>query len=116
METRANPLIQVKLVGLTGWESGVDEILVAEAASFGGRFSSFFSPSSPFGSPCLGAELSPMVGPSLGSPVPGLKPLRLMLQDGRMVDLMGKAPIGNELGLRQWGWRTIMTQGTVGLQ
>lgn len=85
-------------------------------ASFEGRFSSFFSPSSPFGSPCLGAELSPMVGPSLGSPVLGLKPLRLMLQDGRMVDLMGKAPIGNELGLRQWGWRTIMTQGTVGLQ
>lgn len=63
---------------------------MAEAAGFRGRFSSP-SPLSPSGFPFLEAECSAREGPSLGSLVLSLQPLRLLLQDGRMVNLMGSA-------------------------
>lgn len=65
----ADPLVQAKLQELMEWNSGVDEVLVAESS----RFSPPSSIPSPTGSSSLGTTCTARAGTSMGSPGLGLE-------------------------------------------
>ena len=84
--------------------SGVDEALMDEPTDFEGRPSSFpYSlPYTPVGLPFCGSAIAHLskVESSLCS---GSQPLRMLLQDGRLLDLMGSAEkgiLGRDLAVR----------------
>lgn len=82
--------------GLVKWVLKVNEALVVEATNFEGRFSSPPSPPSSIGSPICDIRLACQgeARPPLGTLDYGCRPLRMMLQDGRTLDLMGSATKG----------------------
>ena len=93
LEHLVNPLLKAAIQGLTEWVLGVDEAFVVEMIGFHPPASL----PSPTRSPIHVIELAcwGRVGPPLGTLDFGCLLLRMMLQDGRMLDFMGSAVMGS---------------------
>ena len=84
----------------------MDEALMAQAIGFKGRSPpsppSFLARSLAFD---VGSACHARVTPPLGTLIYSSRPLQMMLQDGRMLDLTGsveKCPSGKELVSKSW--------------
>ena len=95
LELFDDPLLKTEVQDPVEWILGANEAILNKATGFQGNYSSGLS-SSPIGLSILGdgAVGLTMADCPLGSPS-GFRPLQLLLQDGRLLDLMGNDEMGS---------------------